>query len=126
MRKILFSVMALSCVIALGLTGCSKKADTGKPIEQIQKEVQNMQLSDLQQNAQAYAREIQGKQTEVTKVIEKIKTLTPTEVLGAKASEIKSEASAIQSKISELTKRYEIYAQKYQEKGGDLSQIKIS
>ena len=125
MKKVLISIMIVCTVAALGLTGCGKKADTSKPIDQIQKEVQNMPLNELQKNAEAYAQEIQKKQGGVEKILGQVKQLSPTELLGTKGAKIKSDASKIQAELGELTQRYQIYAQKFQEKGGDPAQIKI-
>ncbi len=125
MKKFLFSLMVIFCIAALSVTGCSKKADTTKSIEQIQTEVQNMPIGDLQKTAETYAREIQGKQGDVEKVLAKVKELSPTQLLGDEGAKIKSQASKLQAELGELTQRYQIYAQKFQEKGWDPAQIKI-
>ena len=125
MRKLMHCGLIAALALGVGLAGCSKKADTNKPIEQIQKEVEGMNLSQLESNARVYANEIQGKQGEVAKVLEQVKSIPPTELLGEKAKKLRDDASAIKNEISALTQRYNIYANKFKEMGGDVSKIKI-
>ena len=124
MNKVFSSVMVL--FLAATVLGCGKKADTRKPIEQIQQEVQSMTKSDLESNAKAYVNEITARKSELEKIGAQLKTLSPTEIFGDKAKGIKDELAKVQDNLSALTQRYEIYAKKYQEAGGDLSAIKIS
>lgn len=125
MNKVFASFMVLFLAAAV-LQGCGKKADTSKPIEQIQQEVQSMSKADLESSAKAYVNEITAKKSELEKIGAQLKSLSPTEIFGEKAKGIKDQLSGIQSEMSALTQRYEIYAKKYQEVGGDLSTIKIS
>lgn len=108
------------------LQGCGKKADANKPVDQIQKEVQSMSKADLEKEAKAYVDAIMAKKADAEKVAEKIKSLSPTEMFSDKAKSIKTELSEVQSQLSALTERYQIYARKYQEVGGDMSAIKLS
>lgn len=123
MNKFFSSLMVL--FLAAAVVGCGKKADTSKPIDQIQQEVQAMSKADLESNAKAYVNEITAKKSELEKIGAELKTLSPTEIFGEKAKGIKDKLSSVQSEMSALTQRYEIYAKKYQEVGGDLSTIKI-
>jgi uncharacterized coiled-coil DUF342 family protein len=123
MNKLFSSLMVL--FVAAAIVGCGKKADTSKPIDQIQQEVQTMSKSDLESNAKAYVNEISAKKSELEKISSQLKTLSPTEIFGEKAKGIKDQLSSVQSEVSALTQRYEIYAKKYQEVGGDLNAIKI-
>lgn len=108
------------------LQGCGKKADAHKPVDQIQKEVQAMSKTDLEKEARAYGDAIMAKKADAEKVAEKVKSLSPTEMFSDKAKNIKNELSEIQSQLSALIERYQIYARKYQETGGDMNAIKIS
>lgn len=118
-----FTVLALTASV---FSGCAKKADPHKPIEQVKSEAQSMSVKDLEQTAQAYARAVNVKKSELGKVTEELKKLSPKDLLSEKSKAIKAQASAIGSEIGELTGRYEIYARKFAEKGGDLSRIKIT
>lgn len=108
------------------VSGCAKKADTNKPVEQIKAEVEKMSVSDLESNAKAYANEIIAKKSEIEKVADKVKSLSPTELFGDKAKSLKDQMSQIGNDVSALTERYQIYAQKFQQAGGDVSKIKIA
>lgn len=108
------------------VSGCAKKADTNKPVEQIKAEVEKMSISDLESNAKAYANEIIAKKSEIEKVADKVKALSPTELFGDKAKSLKDQMSQIGNDVSALTERYQIYAQKFQQSGGDVSKIKIA
>lgn len=119
----LFPIAILTCFIVLA--GCAKSADTSKPLDQIKSEVQTMSLNDLQGHARAYAQRIEGKKNELSKVAERIKTLTPDEVFGSKSKEIKDQLAQIEIQVNALSERYQIYAEKFKEKGGDLSSIRI-
>jgi archaellum component FlaC len=120
----LFPLAVLVLTLAV-FQGCAKKADPNKPIDQIQQEVQAMSKSDLEGNAKAYVNEITARKSELDKIGDQLKSLSPTEIFGDKAKGIKDQLSKVQTELSALTQRYEIYAKKYQEVGGDLSAIKI-
>lgn len=113
-------------VAAMFLAGCGKKADTTKPVEQIKSEVQNMTVNDLEANAKAYAREIAAKRVVVEKIAQEIKAFSVKDLMGEKANVIKEKISKIDAEVSALTERYQVYFDKYREKGGDISRIQIS
>ncbi len=118
-----FAVLALAVFAA---AGCGKKADAHKPIEQVQAEAQKMSASDLQGTAQAYAKAITAKKSELDKVTDELKKLSPKDLLSEKSKSIKERISSVSNEAGELSKRYEIYAREFQQKGGDLSKIKIA
>jgi len=113
-------------MFALCAYGCGKKTDLHKPIEQVKSEVQSMSASDLEKTAQAYAKEISVKKAELGKVTDELKKLSPKDLLSEKSKSIKERASRIGSEIGELTGRYDVYARKFSEKGGDLARIKLA
>lgn len=121
-------VKALAVVLAgmmLSMAGCAKKIDTSKPIEQIQTEVQKMSVGDLQSTAKAYADAIQGKKSEIETVQKQLSSLSPKDLFGEKAGGIKDQLSKIGNEMNELSKRYEIYVQKFRELGGDISKVQV-
>lgn len=120
------STVPVLLTLAFCVYGCGKKADLHKPIEQVKAEAQSMSASDLEKTAQAYAKEINAKKTELGKVTEELKKLSPKDLLSEKSKSIKDRASRIGSEIGELTGRYDVYARKFSEKGGDLSRIKLT
>lgn len=113
-------------MVFLALAGCGKKADTSKPVDQIKTEVQNMSLTDLEANAKAYAKEIASQKSEVEKISEQIKAFSVKDLLSEKADSIKAQMEQIGNQVSALTERYQVYADKFLEKGGDIAKIQIS
>lgn len=120
------SVLAVLLTLVLCAYGCGKKTDLNKPIEQVKAEAQTMSAAELEKTAQAYVREINRKKAELGKVTEELKKLSPKDLLSEKSKSIKERASRIGSEAGELTGRYDVYARKFAEKGGDLSRIKLA
>lgn len=125
MRLSLTSFVILMIAVSAA-TGCGKKADAHKPVQQVRAEAEKMSVSDLQKTARAYAEAVRAKKSELAKVTEDLKKLSPKDLLSEKSKTIKDKASALGDEIGELTGRYEIYARKFTEKGGDVTKIKIA
>ncbi|MCB9799656.1 MAG: hypothetical protein H6757_02720 [Candidatus Omnitrophica bacterium] len=121
-----FQLFFLIALVSLTAFGCGKKADTNKSIEDIQKEVASMSTADLEKTAQAYVKAISDQRAELEKVKAELKTLSPKDLLGEKAQKIKTEMADVTTEMSELAKRYNIYASKFREMGGDVSKIKLN
>lgn len=114
---LIFSMMVLA--------GCGPKADARKPVEQVQAEAAGMKVSQLESAAKAYARAVQAKRGELEKVTEELKKLPPKDLLSEKSHAIRERASALGTEAGELIKRYDIYARRLKELGGDVSKVKI-
>jgi hypothetical protein len=104
-------------------TGCAKKADPKRPIEKIQKEVVSMPLTELESRASSYAAAIREKRAEIQKIQQEIQRMPMDKVFDNKSMtrrivEIGREGEA-------LIQRYRLYAQAFQQKGGDLSKVQI-
>jgi ribosome-binding ATPase YchF (GTP1/OBG family) len=104
-------------------TGCAKKVDPKRSIEKIQKEVVAMPLAELQSHASAYAAAIRAKKAEIQKIQQEIQHMPMNKFFDNKSMmrhvvEIGQEGEA-------LFERYRIYAQAFQEKGGDFTKIQI-
>ncbi len=103
--------------------GCAKKVDPAKPIEKIRKEVVAMPLAELEVRASAYAAAIRTQKVEIEKIQQQIQKMPMDKVFSntsmtRQITEIGREAEA-------LFERYRIYAQAFQEKGGDIAKIQI-
>ena len=122
-HRVLSSLLLM--MIMTTATGCAKKADTSKPLDQIKSEAQTMSVKDLQSYAQLYAKAIMNQKEQLSKVADQIKTLTPAEIIGTKAQDIKKQLSRIETQVGSLNERYQIYAEKFKEKGGDLATVKM-
>jgi hypothetical protein len=115
-----------ACLLVLMLIpfmSCAKKADPKRPVERIRKEVVAMPLAELESCASAYAAAIRAKKAEIQKIQQEIQRMSVNKVFDNKSMmrhivEIGREGEA-------LFERYRIYAQAFQEKGGDFAKIQI-
>jgi predicted small lipoprotein YifL len=124
MKKTIISLLALA--LCLTLPSCGKKgADATKPIDQIKAEVAKMDVSQLHDMALSYKDTILSKQTDLEKVTTKLKTINPTELLGAKAVDLKKQMADIERSVSALKERFEIYYDQLKQKGGNLTGLEI-
>ncbi|OGW80797.1 MAG: hypothetical protein A3G33_00515 [Omnitrophica bacterium RIFCSPLOWO2_12_FULL_44_17] len=118
--------LAIFLILVLAVTGCAnQKADTSKSIDQVKAEAEKMSVGSLENAAKAYASAIAAQKKEVEKIVTQMKGLPPQELFSEKGKGIRQEISKVQSQLSELTKRYNIYLQKLKEKGGDITKVAI-
>ncbi len=122
-RMLLTGIVLLN---VFALAGCGSQADSSKPIAEVKAEAEKMSVKDLEKRAQVYAEAIMDQKGEMSKVGDELKSLSPKDIMGEKGKSLKNEMSALSSQVTELTKRYDVYAKKYRELGGDASKIKIS
>lgn len=118
--------MVLALIAALGLSGCAKKVDTNKSVDQIRQEAQTMSVKDLESHAKAYAQEINGKKAELDEVKAKLKTISPMELFSEKSKSIKSELETVSKDVAALTERYNVYVEQLRKAGGDLSKVQLN
>jgi hypothetical protein len=114
------------CLLALALiplTGCAKKVDPKRPIEKIKKEVVAMPLAELESRASAYAAAIRAKKAEIGKIQQEIQRMPMDKVFDNKS--MTRRIVAIGQEGEALFERYRIYAQAFQEKGGDFAKVQI-
>ena len=110
-------------LILIPFLGCAKKADPKRSVERIRKEVVSMPVAELEAQASAYAAAIRAQKVEIGRIQQQIQKMPMDKVFSDKSmtrhiSEIGREAEA-------LFERYRIYAQAFQEKGGDVAKIQI-
>jgi len=119
-------VKYLGIMFALvALVGCGGSADPNISIDKVKIEAETMSLSQLESKAKSYANAIEAQKGEIGKLQAKLKEIPMKELLGDEAKALKADLSEIQSAISNLTKRYKVYADKYKAAGGDISKIKV-
>lgn len=123
--KIALRVLVCFCLAAFLAAGCAKKADITKSIDQIKTEVEKMSVKDLQGYAEAYAKQIANQKADAEKLLTKMRSMAPKDLLGDKAKSLRNDVSKVQSKLSALAARYDIYAKKFKEKGGDIAKLKL-
>ena len=118
----------LCCLIALclfAILGCGKKADENKPISEVKAEAEKMDTDGLRTMAMVYQKAIAAKHSEVEKLSAKLKEIPATEMLGAEAKELKADIDNLNTSISALKERFEVYYQNLKDKGGDLSGLQV-
>ena len=121
--KFRFIPVLFLALILIPLMGCAKKVDPARSIEKIQKEVVTMPLADLEIHASDYEAAIRVQKAEIEKIKQQIQKMPIDKVFNNKSltrriTEIGREAEA-------LFDRYQIYAQAFQEKGGNIAKIQI-
>ena len=119
------SLYLLFVVCLLVAVGCGKKADENKPISEVKAEAEKMSAGDLRTMAMKNKEAITAKNNEVEKLATKLKEVPATEMLGEEAKGLKAETENLQKSISALQERFKIYYEKLEEKGGDVSGLKI-
>lgn len=113
----------LLALMLISFTGCAKKADPKRSIEKIRKEVVSMSLAELEKHASAYAAAIHTQKLEIEKIQLQIQKMPVAKVFDDRS--MTRRIAAIGREAEALFERYMIYAQAFQEKGGDVSKIQI-
>lgn len=103
--------------------GCAKEADPKRPIATIQKEVTTMSVVELESKAAEYAAAIRLQKAEITKIQQQIQKMPVDKVFSNKP--LTRKIAGIGHEAEALFERYRIYAEAFQEKGGDISKIQI-
>lgn len=119
--------------------GCSKKEsgsssassssatgiDLSSSLEQIKATATKMDLASLEKTAQKYVDEINSKQAELEKLMEKFAAIPLAQKVGGEAQAIQKDILDLTNAISDLTSRLNVYLQAISEKGGDVSKFNI-
>ena len=113
-------VLIMSAVVML-FAGCSKKADESKPLSEVKAEAEKMSVDKLKSMAMEYKDAISAKKEEIEKITGELKNIPVAEMLGNEAKELKAEIENLTKSVSALNERFQVYYQKLQEKGGDLT-----
>ncbi len=118
--------MIPAVILALLLTlfaGCTPKADPKRSIEKIQQQVTSMSLAQLEKEAADYAAAIRAQKAAIEVIQQKIQKMPLEKAFGNNS--MTRRISEIGRTAEALFERYRIYAQAYQEKGGDFAKIQI-
>ena len=114
----------LTLVLALAVSmGCAKKVDPKRPLEKIQSDVISMSVADLESHASAYAAAIRAQKAEITKIQQQVRKIPIEKFFNNKTMTHK--ISNIGREAEALLERYQIYIKALQEKGGDLTKVRI-
>ena len=136
----------LSCLLVVSLcmiVGCSKEGDeagppgTGgaetqaasvdveKPVGEIQAEAGTMTVDSLKATAQKYKEAILAKQGEIEKMAARIKEIPIAEALGEEAKTLKTDLANLETSLTALKDRFQVYYDTLKEKGGDLTGLAL-
>jgi hypothetical protein len=118
-------VLAVVGMLVLG--GCGgKKADENKPLADVQAEAGKMSAGDLRDMAVAYKDAIMAKQEEVKKLADKLKGMSINEMMGEGAKKLKADSEKLETSVSALKERFDVYYQELKKKNGDVSGLDLS
>lgn len=140
----------VSCLFAfslLAVVGCREKADEGQPpsptrteaaaetaagtvdtekgVSEVQAEAETMSLDDLKATALKYKEAILAKQGEIEQLTAKIKEIPIAEALGQEAQALKTDLANLETTLTALKERFQVYYDTLKEKGGDLSGLAL-
>jgi outer membrane murein-binding lipoprotein Lpp len=118
-------IVCAAVCIAVGLAGCASKADENKPMTDVQAEAQKMNAEQLRAAAMKYRDAIMAKQADVEKVMAKLKAIPPAEIMGKEATQVRQDVDNISKSIKALKERLDVYYNKLEEMGGDVSGLSI-
>ena len=122
MKKQIFWVV-ITLVFVIGLSGCAKKADPNRSIDKIKKDVEAMSVEDLETNARIYADALMDQKAQLDKLKAKMATMPVDKIFSNKF--MTKQVTKIGQKAEALFERYAIYVGKLQEKGADLSKVRL-
>jgi hypothetical protein len=136
----------LGCLLAIGLltiAGCTKKTeptetapatpaqtaapavDTPTPVAEVQTQAQTMNVETLKATALKYKQAILDKQAQVEQIMAKIKQIPVTEALGKEAQTLKTDLQNLQTSVTALKERFQVYYSTLKQKGADLTGLEI-
>ncbi len=109
----------------LSIAGCGKSADENKPISEVKAEAERMDVASLRDMAMAYKDKIVAKKGEVEEIAAKLKAIPIANMLGEEAKGLKTDIDSLNTSMSNLRERFQIYYNKLKEMKGDTSGLVI-
>ena len=122
-------VIVVVLVSLLGFVGCSKKGssskvDASKPVAEVKAEAEKMDASSLRATALSYKEAILSNEGKIKTLTEQLKKIPLAEKLGEEAKGLQSEITALTGSVSALLERFNVYYDKLNAMGGDVSDLK--
>ena len=105
--------------------GCGKTADENKPIDEVKAEAEKMDVAALRDMAMAYKDKIVAKKGEIEKIAAKLDAIPLADKLGAETKGLTADISNLNTSISNLKERFQVYYNKLNEMKGDTSGLDI-
>jgi len=122
--------MAIHCFLIVCLVtfiGCKGKGggvDTTKPVGEIKAEAAKMNVAQLQATAGKYQKALESNLKEVQGVMEKLKAVPVTKMLGEEAKGLKGDIDDLSKAAGALRERLQVYVDQLKAKGADISAFK--
>ena len=121
----IITIYTLAILMASVFTGCEKKADETRPIDQVKTEAEGMDADQLRTMALQYKDAIMAKTNDVDNLVGRLKEIPVAKMMTDETKELKTEIDNLTESLSALRKRFEVYYDKLKEQGGDLSGLEI-
>ena len=125
-KKILF-FCALLVVFCLLLLGCGKKAvsvDETTPLSEVKAQAEKMTVQQLREMATKYKNAITVAIADKDKLEASVKNLSAEEML-KKVEALKADIDKIESKVSALKERLQVYLDELKKKGESITGLEI-
>ncbi len=106
-------------------TTAAPAVDTTTPVAEVQTQAQTMSVETLKATALKYKQAILDKQAQIEQIVAKIKQLPVTEALGKEAQTLKVDLQNLQTTVSALKERFQVYYNTLKQKGADLTGLEI-
>jgi hypothetical protein len=125
-ERILIVVVLVSLLgfVGCGKKGSSSKVDESKPVAEVKAEAEKMDVSSLRAMALSYKEAMVSKKGEIKKLTDQFKQIPLAEKLGEEAKGLQSEITALTGSVSALMERFNVYYDKLEAMGGDVSDLK--
>ena len=104
-------------------TAQAAAVDATKPISEVQAQAEGMSVESLKATALKYKDAILGKQTDLDKLTAKVKDIPVTQALGQEGKTLKTDLQSLQTSLSALKDRFQVYYDTLKKKGGDVSNL---
>lgn len=111
MNKYYLLPLFLLSFILLGCGG-KTKADENKPMSEVKQEAESFSMKDLKKTVSNYEQAIEGKMQEMSKLQDKLKGFSFSEMMGDEAKAIKSEVDKVNTSMKNLKERLQVYMDK--------------
>jgi hypothetical protein len=106
-------------------TAQAAAVDATKPISEVQAQAEGMSVESLRATAVKYKDAILAKQADLDKLTAKIKDIPVTQALGQEAKTLKTDFQNLQTSVSALKERFQVYYDTLKKKGGDVSGLTL-
>jgi len=129
------TLLCLLVLCSLAAVGCSEKKETvvgtdlkideNKPISEVKAEAEKMDAGQLRAAALKYKEAVEAKNAEVDKLAKELMQNMVADKSGDKLKDLNARMIALNKSAEVLAERFQVYYDKLNEKGGDLSGLDL-